>query len=456
MDIQAKGASMDWSRTQFGEVELGDKRRTARAVSLGASLVDNSGASLPVQTVTWNGVRACYRLLAERDVTHARLSTPHWQATRERARIPGSGPVLFIQDGTELDFTDHPATMELGFIGDGRGRGMELQTTLCVLPNLDPEIIGMAYSTVWTRDYEPRGQKQKRSDLDARHKESDVWGDSVQSIGEAPGKDTGTRWVSVSDRGSDVFSFLARATALGWTCLVRSKYDRRLMSSLESPDRLHALARSMPVGGTVDLHLRARPGKAARDVVLNLSWTSCTIPAPPGKQGAQVEAWCVRAWEDIPDGGLEWILISTDPVDSADCAKEKVEWYRHRWLIEEYHKCLKSGCNMERRQVSTKQSLQTLLGFLGIVAVFLLQLKTVAKPVPIPEQLKAALRALHQSKQDDPDSRTVWRQIAMLGGFLGRKSDGEPGWQSIWTGWNRLQDIALGMEIGMRLAKQLP
>jgi hypothetical protein len=446
---------MDWSQTQFGDAELGDKRRTVRAVKLGASLMSNSGASLPVQTVTWNAVRACYRLLAEPDVTHAALSTPHWRATRERVRAPGLGPVLFIQDGTELDFTDHPATTGLGFVADGRGRGMELQTTLCVVPGSEPEILGMAYSHMWTRNHEPYTQKEKRSSRDARHKESDVWGDSVESIGKAPARETGTRWVSVSDRGSDTFSFLTRASALGWSCVLRSKHDRCLKSQDPTPDRLHALARSLQAGGTIDLYLRARPGKAARNVVLNLSWALFTIPAPVGKRGTPIQAWCVRAWEDVPIGGLEWILVSTDPVESIEDAREKVEWYRHRWLVEEYHKCLKTGCNVERRQVSTKQSLQALLGFLGIVAVFLLQLKTIDKPVPIPEQLKAALKALYQNKNDDPDSRTAWRQIAMLGGFLGRKSDGEPGWQSIWTGWNRLQDIALGMEIGLKLARQL-
>lgn len=440
-------APMDWARLQWGGASLGDKRRTARAVRLGASLLSCSDASLPVQTATWNNLRAAYRLLAEPDVTHLALCSPHWEATRLRARQADMGPVLFVQDLTELDYTSHPCTRDLGFIGDGRTRGMELQTTLCVLPGPEPELLGMAYSTVWVRGAEPRKEKEKRAARDARHKETDVWGDSAEAIGIAPSPDSGTRWVSVSDRGSDVFSFLSRALALGWTCLTRSKHDRRIADADEQSDRLHSFARSMAPRGTTSVDLRARPGRAARVARLNLSWSPVGLQPPIRTSGEPIPAWCIRAWEDAPDG-LEWILVSTDPVQDLEDVLEKLGWYRHRWLVEEYHKCLKTGCGMEKRQVSTKQSLQALLGFLGVVSVFLTQFKAQPVPACIPEPLQAALRALRERKELDP--RRTLREIAMLGGFLGRKADGEPGWQSVWRGWNRLQDIAIGFELGRK------
>lgn len=444
----------DWAFRQFGSCSLGDKRRTDRAVLLGACLANNSCGSLPVQTGTMAGVKAAYRLLAGRKVTHCAVSSPHWEATRHRARTPGLGAVLFIQDGTELDYSHHPGTTGLGFIGDARGQGMELQTTLCVLPGVDPEVFGMAFSTVWTRDYEPRKKTEKRAARDARHKETDVWGDSVEAIGMAPDAATGTRWVGVSDRGSDVFSHLARVKAHRWTCLVRSKHDRRMEDIDENAARLHSFARSLPAVETTALELRARPGKPARSVLLNLAWASVTLLAPANTVGEPISAWCIRAWEDAPKDALEWILVSTDPVESIKDAREKIEWYRNRWIVEEYHKGLKTGCNMEKRQVSTKQSLQALLGFLGIVSIFLLQLKSRTNPVPIPESLKAALKALTKRKLADPGTRDYWREIAMLGGFLGRKGDGDPGWMTIWRGWNRLQDIAIGMEIQKELERK--
>ena len=407
----------------------------------------NSGASLPGQTGTMAALKAAYRLLSEEDVTHAALSTPHWQATRHRARTPGLGPVLFIQDGTELDYSAHPETTGLGFIGGGNGQGIELHTTLCVLPGEAPELFGMAFSHAWTRDHAPRRGKETHAQRDARHKESDVWGDSVEAIGRAPDSLSGTRWVSVSDRGSDIFSFLTRTRALGWSSLVRSQHDRKMEDPDGEAGRLHAFARALPSSSTFSLDLRARPGKAARTVSLNVAWSSFTLLAPSHTVGDKVPAWCVRVWEegDSPEP-LEWILVSTEPVESEEDAMRLIQWYKHRWLVEEYHKCLKTGCRIEARQVATKQSLMALLGFLGIVAVFLLGLKDRANPLPIPPSFKAAIQALRGRKAEEGERDWI-REIAMLGGFLGRKSDGEPGWQTIWRGWNRLQDIALGMEI---------
>src|SRR5205807_6190930 len=114
------------------EAPLGDRRRAARAVRVGAALAATPDASLPAQTQTWGDLTAAYRRLNAPDVTHAALSTPHWRQTR--AAAGGHAPVLFIQDTTEVDDTAHPHTGGLGPIGDGGGRGYELQRCLAVRP----------------------------------------------------------------------------------------------------------------------------------------------------------------------------------------------------------------------------------------------------------------------------------------------------------------------------------
>ncbi|MDD2884379.1 MAG: IS4 family transposase [Dechloromonas sp.] len=50
-----------------------------------------------------------------------------------------------------------------------------------------------------------------------------------------------------------------------------------------------------------------------------------------------------------------------------------------------------------------------------------------------------------------PTMRDVVRQIAMLGGFLGRKCDGEPGVKTLWLGIQRLRDFVVGMEHGQKI-----
>lgn len=442
----------EWAVRQWGTVTLGDSRRQARAVDVGACMLCRSNESLPNQMDSWNRLRAAYRLLNSPHTTHAAVSLPHWEATVSEARRPGLGVVLFIQDGTELNYTSHPSTSGLGFIGGSEDlQGMELHTCLAVVASDQPLLLGMARSALWTRDHTPRAKVEKRSVRNARHKESDLWGDMVEAIGPAPSADSGTRWVSVGDRGSDLFSFLSRSLALGWSCLVRSKHDRNIEDSSSNKGRLQQYARSLSPADTFSLTLRTRPGKPAQTVTLRLAWAPVRLMTPHPTKGGAIEAWCIRVWEE--GGPLEWILVSTDPVETLDDAHQKVEWYHHRWLIEEYHKCLKTGCAIEKRQLTTAQGLKALTGFLGVIAVFLLQLKTAQRPLSIPEQLKFALSQLTKRQLENATPHEIWRSIAMLGGFLGRKGDGEPGWRTTWSGWNRLLDIAIGIEIGRALAE---
>jgi len=126
-----------------------------------------------------------------------------------------------------------------------------------------------------------------------------------------------------------------------------------------------------------------------------------------------------------------------------------IERYEFRWMVEEHHKCLKSGCAVEQRQLTTAQSLQACLGFLAIIAVRLLELRETSRQQPetparhkVEPELLETVRQYFKLPPSDLSVREFWRLVARLGGFLGRKSDGDPGWQTIWRGWLRLQDLA--------------
>ncbi|MGI2908426.1 IS4 family transposase [Tolypothrix sp. VBCCA 56010] len=130
---------------------------------------------------------------------------------------------------------------------------------------------------------------------------------------------------------------------------------------------------------------------------------------------------------------------------------EQLDWYATRWLIEEYHKCLKTGCAVEKRQLESAYSLVTILGFFAIVAVRLLQLRTFSRSHPqipaqqfVPKQMLKILVARLGLLSEDLTLGEFWIAIARLGSFIGRKSDGSPGWQTLWRGWNRLQDMCWG------------
>jgi hypothetical protein len=440
----------DWAELNFGACVFGDKRRTVRGVLVVSRMVCKSSSSLPKQMDTSAELKAAYRLLSSDSVTHEAVTLPHRTRTRELAEAPGQGTVLFVQDKTELDYTTHRHATGLGYIGNGGGYGFEAQSCLAVLPGSSPRILGMACQGVWTRPERSRVKNETLDEREARWTEDDAWGDVLESIGPAPDGLTGTQWVSVGDRGSDVFSYMVRARDLGWDCVIRSEYNRRLDGESIQAPRLQNLARCLPKMADSQLHLRARPGAAARNVELRLAWTKATIRPPDGQLGEPVSVWVVRVWEEAPKG-LEWILLSTVPVESAEQARQIAEWYRHRWLIEEYHKCLKTGCSIEARQLDTAEGLLALLGFLSVIAVLLLSLKETPEKAEVPLEASRVLAAIRGLDHQDWDPPKFLRELAKLGGFLGRKGDGKPGWQTIWAGWTRLQDIMLGFELAGRL-----
>src|SRR5258708_35262166 len=155
-----------WAVEQFGTVALGDKRRTQRAVDMAQAMARRPADGVAKQMGDWNGQRGAYRLLDNDEVSHAALSEPHWQRTREKASQSGS-VVLLVQDITELDYSGHPATAGLGAIGNHQGRGLMAHNTLGIQPN-ERRVLGLAYQQVWRRDdlahkrLESRKQRRER------------------------------------------------------------------------------------------------------------------------------------------------------------------------------------------------------------------------------------------------------------------------------------------------------
>jgi Transposase DNA-binding/Transposase DDE domain len=445
-----------WAEQQWGATKLGDQRRTRRAVRVGAALAAQPAASLPQQTSSWPELKAAYRLLNVPDTTHQALSQPHWEATRQAART-APGTLLFIQDTSELDFTAHPRTRGLGLIGNAGGRGFLMHSCLAVRADAEQvHLFGLAAQEVWTR-HEVKKGRETRHQRRKRRTEYDVWAEVVEKIGAAPDGESGTRWVSVGDRASDVFSYLRRARALGWHCLVRVCQDRVIETPQGDRAQLLSWAREALVPRAQKrIWLRARDGLPQRQIELQIGWSEVGICAPqlgPERGQEPIRGWCIRCWQQSAQAEqVEWILFSTVEVQEAAQAREQLQWYACRWVIEEYHKCLKTGCRMEERQLESAQGLLALLGFLAIVAFRLLQLREYARTQAerpaaevVPQMMVEVVGARLEMVGEEPMRLgQFWHGVARLGGFIGRKSDGEPGWQSLWRGWLRLQDLYWG------------
>ena len=449
-----------WAVEQFGSVELGDKRRTQRAVEIGQAMARRPGDGLVKQMGDWNGQRGAYRLLDNEAVSHEALSQPHWAATRRRAGQEG-GVVLMVQDITELDYSGHKATEGLGPIGDHRGRGLLAHNTLAIAPK-QRQVVGLAYQQVWVRETQAhKGQETRQARQQREQRQSQRWVKAVEAIGTPP---DGVRWVHVADRESDIFSLFQQVKASEADFCIRIVQNRRLADwSEDAPAYLLDAARQLASMGERTLDIPAKPGQAARTAHLSVSWQAVTLRSPRNVRGPEtlIHAWVVRTWEATPPPdvtAIEWLLLTSVPVVCLADALERIDWYTCRWIVEVYHSCLKTGCAIEKSQLQHAERLQRLLAFLSILAVRLLQLRDLSRSSPhlLARQLLQGVlvQIMAYRTHTNPNTMTLaqfWRAVATLGGFPARKSDGQPGWKRLWHGWLRLLDLAEGATIALNL-----
>jgi hypothetical protein len=271
------------------------------------------------------------------------------------------------------------------------------------------------------------------------------------------------------DRGADNFEVYCHCQqqAADWVVRVTQK-DRRILAPRQKEMPLREYLETLPLAGTYELFLRARPQQPARTAHVEVHFGPLWMPPPKQKSRyvknlapTPLPMWVVHVVEvDAPEGvePIEWILLTSLPVETFEDAWLVIGYYEKRWLIEEWHKALKTGCRVEHRQLKTAQRLEALTGLLSVVSVRLLQLKSAARTMPdrparevVPERWIAMLQAVRKNKRDARAAtmtvRDFYRQLATFGGFLGRKSDGEPGWITIWRGWQKLYLLVRGAEL---------
>jgi hypothetical protein len=231
-----------------------------------------------------------------------------------------------------------------------------------------------------------------------------------------------------------------------------------------------AHARSLPSMGQDIVEIPGRGGKApraSRTAVVQMSASAVWVPAPAGtprrKSQPLIQAWLIRIWEEEPPTGveaIEWLLLCSVPTRTLDELKERRDWYSCRWVVEIYHDVEKNGCSLEARRFETAISMEGCLAVLAVVAVRILSLRCAldhqpeapAEQVATPLEIEVVRRVIKQpaklpNGKPKPVSRfsvrDFVRSVAKLGGFLGRKSDGEPGVRALWRGYERLQDMLL-------------
>lgn len=436
----------EWAAREFGGAMLGHGARKKRLVEIATRMKEQPQVSIPKASPSWASTRATYRFASNPEVSHAGVMAGPVAATVERIRRQKR--VLVIQDTTHLSFGGARASESLGPVGAGdTSRGFLAHTALAVGDGRAP--LGVLAQEVWARTGPAKPKKESVSERKKRARESEKWGkvatqveDAIASLGAAR-----PAIVQVFDAEGDAFEVFESLRELGHGFVIRAGHERLLDPEEDDPDYLSASAASAPIHGHVELDVPARPGRAARVARLTVRAKSVCIRPPKnrGRVGNPIDLNIVHLVESAPSPDVEpisWVLFTTEPADTFDDCVSVVSDYASRWLIEEFHMALKTGCAMEDRQLQTFEALSVLLAIVNPIAVSLLGLRHLARAAPdapaeewlTPMQLKA-LRILRPKLPPNPSVREAIRTIASVGGFLGRKGDGEPGWRTIWSGF---------------------
>jgi len=474
-----KNGKKSFGELNFGHAQLGDKRRTDRLVRTADLMCRRPGGTLPHKLNAPKDLRGAYRLFQSKEVTHRSILEAHQQVTFQKMASIGR-PTLVLHDATELNYTTHRSLEKLGQIGSGHGRGYIVQNSLAVDPKTRVAF-GLCNQVLHRRSKVRKGetiaQKRKR-----KSRENLLW------LKGTVGLPADWNVIDVCDQGADTFEFLEHEIKSGRRFVIRSAYSRSVRVGHEANEATSVLLRkharsfepaghwTLQVTSKSEMKSKKKKGKkqlvkrTKREANMAVSFGAVQIKPPNVKNGNfsddPLPMWVVRVWEVDPPKGqerLEWFLLTNHKVNTFEDAYEVVSWYECRWIVEEYHKGLKTGCKIESPQFTCEDRLQPAIALISIVTLTLLSLRDAgrrkdakhrkATEIINKDYIEVLSTWRHgKAKMDWTIHDFVWA-LARLGGHQNRKSDHPPGWQILWRGWTDLQAILCGVDIAEQIKK---
>jgi hypothetical protein len=461
----------DWVN-EFSDVDFGDQRLTKRLVGLSLALSQNFSTSLSQVNKDWASQKASYRFFENQRVEEEEIIHAHREATLQRAQ--NHKRLIAIQDSTTFNFHKYKHLItDLGLIGQGRNAIYGLQMHATLLVSGQGEALGLLDWDLWAPSVKS-GSKLRNNRPVCR------WFDHLENIGEA-GEELKKEIIMVADREADITGLLVGAKRRGVHVVLRAKNNRRISSPC--PDKLLYYLQRQPeqfryhinvekrhelLGNTTK---KKRTIHQRREVELKVHYATVELNPAHKKHGignaTDEELTCsaVLVEEVHPsnkENSIQWVLISTLPVQNNDEARDIIEIYRKRWQIEEYFKTLKSGCQAEAVRLSSARKLSRYICLKSIIATEVYQLKEASRKRPqdscdeilTSSQWKMLVLIIQQLDgkrlkvpKHPPSMQQAANWIGRIGGHLGRKRDGPPGVTTLWRGYQELLHKAEGFQL---------
>ena len=458
---------------EFRGAELGDARRTKRLEKIVKRLDRQPDASFPQALATEADLEAFYRFLRNEEVGFEALFAPHAAATV--GRLAAYEEALAVHDTTEFRYG---GTRE----GLGRlkkaGHGFFGHFTHVITADEHRAPLGTIAVETWARHAPtPTALRQQKkityAQMHAMPSEQDRWLRSVEAAELIAGQQTSL--IHVMDSEADDYCLMAELTRSARRWVIRLCYDRKLADSLPGePTKAKELVAQRSVACTRRVNVsrrRAQPGhkthrrkvaRVERLATLAISATTATFRAPSYVSDdvpRSLPVNIVTAREvDPPEDQepIEWLLITSEPIDTQEQILKVIDAYRGRWVIEEFFKALKTGCAIEERQLESWHTIQNALGLLLPIAWRLLDLRTRSRDARAEEPARRVLSELelqvlrHASEVPLPANPTVQDvllAVARLGGHL--RSNGAPGWIVLGRGYQDLLMMVAGFKLAI-------
>lgn len=445
-------------REIFGDAKLGDRRRTKRLITIFDQMQRHPGGTLPEKVMAPADLKALYRFCATKSVTHGAIIESLRRYTLRRiARHDGA--VLIVHDATELDYSSlESLALQLGQIGKGTHRGYVCHNVIAVDPDTG-EVLGLLDQILHCRVRVPKKETMEQH-RNRASRESLLW---LKGTGSLPDDQ---RLIDVADQGASTFEFLEHETRSGRRFVIRNGSVRKVSVDADpaSPEKyLKEYVQNLDALGYFTMDVQAQKGRRARaDAAFAVRGGPIRLLPPHAQNGLHsrdplpIYVVYVSEVSDPPAGEkpIDWMLLTNEPVTTCDDALRVVGWYETRWVIEEYHKAMKTGCRIEDMQFTAVERLQPAIALLSAVALTLLNLRNVSRGEDASTRPASTLFS-----SDYVETLSVWRYgtirrsmtvkdfffaLARLGGHQNRKHDKPPGWLILWRGWTKLQYLTDG------------
>lgn len=462
-----------WVHDEMKTADLKDKRLNDRLREVLAQLSGRPTASIPAACGGYAEMAAAYRLFDNEKASFENILSAHVDATRQR--LAEQKVVILAQDTTEIDVTRPGQVVEGAGQLDGNARfGALLHLLHAFTPDGTP--LGTMHGTTWVRNR--RVASLSRAELAAipiEQKESFRWVETMQCAQAEAQRVPSTQFVCVADSEADIYELLVQATAdpqcVDW--IVRACYERALQRQPDEPGEQRYLREQVllqPVLFSQTIQVRGRDAKVScetrgrrqprqsreAEVVVRSARVTLRPPYRADRKMPPVTVNVVLVSEvnaPVDDEPVEWLLLTSLPVEDIEQARLVVQYYCVRWMIEVFFRVLKSGCRVEERRFEHIDRLLTCMAVYLIVAWRTLYVCRLGRGCPEisceavfePAEWKAVWKVVRRQTppQQPPSLGIMVRLVAQLGGYVNRKRHDPPGPQTVWIGLQRMHDFAL-------------